>query len=344
MAKTRQYDDETLFAFSTQLSLMYESGIGLEDGLSLLKSQNKVLPMDALIEGVKRTGRLSRTLKEDPGFPATFVQALGVAEEVGKEDKVVRHLARYYQRQAESKQFLRDILFMPLILLSILIVVMGVLSYAVLPIFQEVYTNLGGSNPIWVQALLKVVQIISLIGLGVLILALGFIGLKALQHRLDPDRHEPVIETLLRFFPQSKAKADLARFTFIAQLLLEGGVDNRQALGMAQNQLLAGKLLTRIKNVGEGLGPTEGLYELLLKAEIYPPLLQNTLNLAAKAGKLDAAMDILSEKVQIEAENSLNETLNRIEPILVVILTVFVSTVLFSLIIPLLGVMSVIGA
>lgn len=344
MASTKLYDDETLFAFSTQLSLIYESGIPLSDGLTLLKSQNTVLPMERLIEEVKRHGKLSKSLQDDPRFPYTFVQALSVAESIGQEDSVAKHLAHYYQRKHENRLFLKDILFMPLILLSILIVVMGVLSIAVLPIFEDVYSSLGGTNPVWVDLILKVVQVVSFAGLALLALAIGWIIFIALRHKMDPSKQEDVIESLLRLFPESKYRADIARFSFITQLLLSSGIDNHQALKLAQDQVLPGKLLTQLKATSEHFNANEGLHELLQQAKIYPPLLQNTLELASKAGKLDITMEILSQKMQIEAENSLSATLNRIEPILVVALTIFVSTVLFSLIVPLLGVMSVIGA
>jgi type II secretory pathway component PulF len=182
-------------------------------------------------------------------------------------------------------------------------------------------------------------------GVGMILLAimLGWLIYQSVRIGLGMDE-EDLSEKMLRFFPQSKRLADLARFSFISQLLLEGGVEARSAMDMAIAQIPPGKLLDNLHETAATLKPSEGLYELITQAHIFPPLMQKTLSLAARAGKVDTMMDEISRKTQTDAETSLAKTLNRVEPILVITLTAFVSAVLFSLLIPLLGIMSVLGS
>jgi type IV pilus assembly protein PilC len=54
-------------------------------------------------------------------------------------------------------------------------------------------------------------------------------------------------------------------------------------------------------------------------------------------------MDQVARKTQEDAENRMTALLNKIEPVLIVVLSGFVAIVLFSLIIPLIGIMSALG-
>ncbi|HAM62736.1 MAG: hypothetical protein A2Y20_04525 [Firmicutes bacterium GWF2_51_9] len=343
MAKNKFHSDEALQSFCTQIGLIYDSGLPMEDGLRMLEDTRVEIDVDKLAQNLGKAGKLSSAMAMDPGFPPELLHAMEAAETVGREDKVAFNLANHYKRQAETKRFLNDLLFMPVLLLSVLIVVMGVLSYAVLPVFQEVYANLGGVDNAWTDLLLNGAKLVSGVGLGLLVIVLGWLLIHSVRYGLGMDS-EDLTEKMLRFFPQSKRLADLARFSFIAQVLLEGGVDARTALNLSIAQVPAGRLLDSLKDTATQLGSNEGLYELITQAHIYPPLMQKTLSLAAKAGKVDLMMEEVSRKTQADAEHSLAKTLNRVEPILVILLSAFVSAVLFSLLIPLLGIMSVLGS
>jgi type IV pilus assembly protein PilC len=343
MTKRTIHSDEALQSFCTQIALIYESGLQLEDGLRMLEDARTEIDIDQLAQNVNKTGKLSAALAKDPGFPQEMLRALEAAETVGREDKVCYHLADYYRRQGETKHFLNDLLFMPILLLSVLIVVMGVLSYAVLPVFQEVYMNLGGVDNTWSSLLLNGSKVFSGLGMILLAIVLAWLLYQSLRSSMGLD-DEDLSEKMLRFFPQSKRLADLARFSYISQLLLEGGVEGRSAMDMAIAQVPPGRLLKSLQDTASQLRPSEGLYELITQAHVYPPLMQKTLSLAARAGKVDKMMDEVSKKTQNDAEISLSKTLNRVEPILVIALTAFVSAVLFSLLIPLLGIMSVLGS
>lgn len=342
MAKRSLHSDEALQSFCTQIGLIYDSGLPMEDGLRMLEDSRTEIDVDTLAKNLAKTGKLSDALAQDPGFPQELLRAMEAAEVVGREDKVAFHLADHYRRQGETKSFLSELLFMPVLLLAVLIVVMGVLSYAVLPVFQEVYANLGGVDNAFTTILLNAAKVFSGVGMVLLALVLVWLLIQSVRSAFGIDE-EDLTEKVLRFFPQSKRLADLARFSFISQVLLEGGVEAKTALDLAINQVPAGRLSDTLKETASTLKPNEGLYELVTQSHVYPPLMQKTLTLAAKAGKVDLMMEEVSRKTQDDAQRSLTKTLNRVEPFLVLLLTAFVSAVLFSLLIPLLGVMSVLG-
>jgi type IV pilus assembly protein PilC len=338
MRKHGVYDDEILSLFMTQLALIYESGMDLRDGLSFLINDKK-FKIDQLKLDLKKSGKLSLAMEKDGHFPLEAVLAIKAAEMIGQEGAVSSHLAHFYQRQNESKAFLKEIMFMPMMLMSILILVMAVLSFVVIPVFQEVYASLGGSLDAWIEILLLISEGIVIVALVLLSFALIWLIIQSLKSFFT-QKSLDLADKILSLFPQRKAKADLARFSFMTQLVLKAGLNQREALNLAISQISEGPLKTKLESLSKELKPSQGLYDLLLSASLYPPLLQNTLNIAHKTGKTDEVLEHLSQKTLEDSENSLMVTLNRFEPILILTLSGFVALVLFSLIIPLIGIMS----
>jgi len=343
MKRNQFYSDEVLAMFCDQLHLMYQSGIPLDSGFNMVSSNSKDIPWETLRQSIKDKGRLTSALELEGHFPSLMIETLRVAEKVGQEAKLTQHLSTYFTHQADTKRFLKDILTMPFVLLSMLILVMAVLSYAVLPVFQEVFASFGGQSPWWIDRLLWVIRWVSILSLLLLIFVLGWVALRFVLHQINPQKYPTLLNSILKVLPKHQYQADLAHFSFIAQVLLASGLDQVEALNFLQNQLQMGKLLTQVKDSRRTLSPQAGLYDVLIQAKLYPSLIQTTLELSAKAGRLEETMTHISIQMQEEAYRSLSTELNRIEPTLVILLTLFVSTVLFSIILPLLGVLQVIG-
>ena len=341
MSAQRLYTDDTLALFFTQLALIYESGMDLRDGLDAVEHSREVA-MPKLIANLKRVGKLSTALDQDPQFPMEAKLALQAAEIVGQEGKVSSHLAHYYQRQDETKRFLRDVLTLPLVLITVLVLVMSVLSFVVVPVFDEVYRGLGGTLDPWVETLVLIAKAGVFVALGLFAFGVILVVKEWITTKTDP-AHPQLLDRLLRYFPKLKAKTDLSRFTFIAQLVLSAGLHPQEALRLSLQQVPAGSLKATLDRTQANLKPGEGLVDLLMNAKIYPPLLQNTLAIAVKTGKTDHVMEQVARKTQEDAENRMTALLNKIEPVLIVVLSGFVAIVLFSLIIPLIGIMSALG-
>ncbi len=341
MKKNTSYDEESLSLFSTQVALIYESGMDLREGLGFLDTADQI-DLKQLKENLRETGKLSLAMAQDPRFPKEAVLAMRAAETIGQEASVSTHLAHYYQRQAETKSFLKDIMIMPLMLMTILILVMAVLTFVVIPVFQDVYESLGGSLDAWIQMLLLISKGFVIIALGALISIIVIIVFTLIKGRLNKTPVD-LGDKVLRLFPSRKYKADLARFSFISQLVLRAGIQQQEAMALAMAQVPAGQLKDKLDAKIKDLSPSQGLYDLLVNTSIYPPLLQNTLTIAYKTGKTDEVMEHVSKKTQEDSESSLTALLNKVEPILILTLTGFVALVLFSLIIPLIGIMSSLG-
>ncbi|MEI7667925.1 MAG: hypothetical protein WCI62_02880, partial [Erysipelotrichaceae bacterium] len=296
----QKYEDEPLAQFNRQLNLIYASGIILTEGLKMMEMDFKIIDIPSLILNTETEGHLSLALAKDKAFPIEMVEAYKAAEAVGKEDKISLHLSHYYTNQAQSKRFLKEALLMPLILLSILILVIGVLSFVVLPVFLNVFEQLGSLNNGWMISLVYFAQGMSIFGL--ILLALIALTLIVVQFKHVFQQKESVLDFALRLFPSSKYLYEVARFSYITQIILEGALDSQTAMNILLAQIPRGKLRQQLLLVKDKLKPNEGIYELLNQIHIYPPLIQNTIQIGIKTGQLESVMESVFLQMQSEAE------------------------------------------
>ena len=68
-----------------------------------------------------------------------------VSEHVGRIEKTLNSLARYYENRDRLSKNLKNALTYPSILLLVMLIIIVILISKVLPVFDEVYASFGGS-------------------------------------------------------------------------------------------------------------------------------------------------------------------------------------------------------
>jgi type IV pilus assembly protein PilC len=340
MAKTRMYDDNIHSVCCTQFAMIYENGLPIEEGLLLLAEQDSIINYKQILELYRENNNLLLSLKKLDKFDNLLLSSFEVANQIGKEESIFKHLALFYNRKSSYKQALKEVLTLPFVLFSILIIVLNVLSLVVLPIFQSIFINLGGSYPVWINVLLMVLNLVSSVGL----ITLFIFGLWAititLVHNKYPEKGD-VTDYILSAIPKSTYKSDLAYFSYLVEILVESGVNNHTALNLIFDFLPKRELYHKLKLIN--LSEEDSLIDLILKSNIYPSFTQNSIRLAYKSGNLEKTLRSVSETSQIESEQVIEKAFNRIEPIVLMILALGVGSVLLSLVVPLLQAMQTLG-
>ena len=101
------------------------------------------------------------------------------------------------------------------------------------------------------------------------------------------------------------------------------------------------ELYKKLKSIP--LSESDSIIDLILKANIYPSFTQNSIRLAYKSGNLEKTLRSVSETTQLESDQVLEKAINRIEPIVLIVLALGVGSVLLSLLVPLLQAMQTLG-
>ena len=329
-----------LASFCTQCALLYGSGSNIETGLGLVVQSFPVLKNSDVLLDFKEHHRLSRALSNTHLFDELMVQSLALAEELGREETILEKLALFYERKQNQRDALWDLLYLPFILFTVLTLLVNVMVWVVLPIFQSIFMQVGGTYPFWLGLMLNGVKVFAVVSLVLLVIGMIFALWISIRYLQDKRRND-LLDTLLAWMPKTSYALDLAFFSFETEICFEVGYQSQSAIGLILNTLPQRRLYKMLKKVE--LEESDGLIDLILKSEIYDALETNTLKIAYATGRLDRTMAGVAQRVQRQASSQMENTLNRLEPIAIGILAISVGSVLVALLLPLLQAMQVLG-
>lgn len=134
-------------SFCSQMALILKSGISSLEGISIMLEDTNELNEKKLLtqiyETMIRTGNFHESLTAAKVFPDYLLQMVKIGEQTGKLDEVMESLADYYEREANLAQTIRHAVSYPLIMAVMMAFVILVLITKVMPVFYQVFQQLG---------------------------------------------------------------------------------------------------------------------------------------------------------------------------------------------------------
>ncbi|WRS26451.1 type II secretion system F family protein [Oscillospiraceae bacterium MB08-C2-2] len=337
-----------LAAFCAQIAMILKSGIGISEGISIMLEDTKNpqgrIILTAVLGQVEAGRPLYQALEDTGSFPKYVVDMTEIGETTGRLDDVMDSLSAYYEREEAVARNIKNAVTYPLIMIGMMLLVIAVLLVKVMPIFNQVYRQLGSEMTGFSQGVLHLGAVVgqyAFVILGVLaVLVFGYILL-----RVTADGKRALARFRSGFFLTRKFYADIAsgRFASAMAMALSSGLDVDQALDMVyrlvDNEYFQGKLDACRDYMKQGLTFSDAL----VKAEVFSGVYARMVTVGFKTGSVDVVMAKLAQRYEQEVDNRMNSVISILEPTLVAVLSIIVGLVLLSVMLPLMGIMSSIG-
>ena len=277
-------------------------------------------------------------------FPEYVTSMVLLGEEIGKLDIIMRRLADYYTQQETIATAIKNAVRYPLIMLGLMIVILAVLITKVLPIFNQVFLQLGSSLTGASRSLMKLGDIFQTAsGALVLIFAILSIALFILSKNAGFRKRLGRFLHTCRFTKNFFMNIAYSRFACAMSMMVSSGIDIFKGLEIintiVENEPLQQKLAVFRASLLNG----EYVNDAIKKAGIFRAQHQKMLQISYKTGDSDSVFIKLSEYYEETALNQIYRLLDTIEPTLVIIFSFITGTILMSVIMPLIGIMSGIG-
>lgn len=348
MKKVRLTNDE-IGALCLSLSMMLHAGVGPADGLSLMAEDE---PEGDLKEMLKDMAAecdfgtpLDQVFARTESFPDYACALLTVGEESGRTEEALSALARHYETQAAINQKLRTALLYPAILLMIMLAVIVVLLVYVLPIFNEVYTQLGASLTGIAGGLLSLGQTLDKL-MPVLCAVLALAVALVIAFAASGSFRDKV----LGFYRSRRGDKGVsgalntARFAGALSMGLSSGLTPEDAIN------LSGKILEGIPSAQdkckiclEKIFNGADLSTAMNEAGLLPKAECRLLETGIKAGAGDTAMEQVARRLEEASEYAVEAKVGQVEPAMVIVCSVLVGLILLAVMMPLMHIMAVIG-
>lgn len=134
-------------SFCSQMAMILKSGISSIEGVSIMLEDAKDADEKALLsriyDSLMQTGMFYESLEETGAFPSYLLQMVQIGEQTGRLDEVMNSLAEYYEKEANLAQTVKNAITYPLIMIVMMILVILVLVTKVMPVFNQVFRQLG---------------------------------------------------------------------------------------------------------------------------------------------------------------------------------------------------------
>ena len=334
-----------LSSFCGQMGMLLHSGISTAEGLHILCDESKTDAdrqiLTPLIRSVEENGSLSRALDESGIFPTSMTAYVRTGEETGCLDEIMESLSSHYEQDEEISGQIRSAVTYPLLMLGMMAVVILVLLIKVLPVFQQVFNQMGMEMNGFSSRLLNAGNIITRYSAFFLILAVILIGCilflclnkKGQQMLAKIVLHLPV----LRDIPVA---LDYSRMTHGLALGQKSGLAPETSLALAEQLISHPLVLERLQKAADLLNTGYAFSDALKESGLFGGMEIRLIVVAFQSGTADDAFADLSSRYQDNASALITRVISVIEPTIVIILSVLVGLVLLSVMMPLLGVLA----
>ena len=340
----KKLKNQELFSFCEHLSIIVKSGIPMIEGLQAIMEEqpegNREL-LSFLIQDMAEYGTLSHAMTASKVFPHTTISYVQLGEETGTLDEVMASLASHYETELDISAQIRSAVAYPLIMLGMMTAVIIILLVKVLPVFQQVFRQIGMEMSGLSSGLMKIgssisrVSVFLLIVVAILISVILYVSLTNRGRRKLQQivRNTPVIKQI----PETM---DYARLTQGISMGLHSGISPARCLELACELIYHPDIKEKVGKAGILLENGELFSEALIQSGLFQGMDARLISVASQAGAMDEIMEKLSIRYNERTSATISHIVSVVEPTLVIILSLLVGLVLLSVMMPLLGILS----
>ena len=335
----RKIKQSSFLVFNQQFLTLIKAGLPILNALDLLIKRQRDMNLRQILENVRERVKggelLSDAFATHPAVPKIYTTTLMAGEKSGNIDEV---LTRYisFQRMAMSfrKKLMVSLIYPTLLVSVVTIMVMFLFTYVV-PKFAELFNSLDAKLPAITVFMLSVgvnTQKYFPLLAGVLVLG-GFLFWQWRKTDRGGDQIDRVILSL-PLLGDIRLKHQVATFSRMLATLLQGGLPLVPSMETAGSSMSSRRILKGVDRASVRVREGQGLAASLEEQKIFPDLAVEMLEVGESTGALPAMLNSVAEFYEEDVQTALGAAMALIEPLILIIMAVFVGGVLISLYLP----------
>ena len=327
-----------LLAFTQQLATLFEAGLPLDRGLSILEElapnpRVKAIVTDLLLS-VRGGASLSEALgKHHPRpFSRLYINMVRAGERGGVLEVTLRRLAEFLEARSAFADAVRTAVAYPIFLVAVGIGAVVFLMTFVIPRFATIFADLGQAMPLPTQILLWVsAGVQGYWWAGVLLILGALLGWRVWtgtpQGRVRWDQTMlglPLVGPLFM-------KIETARFARTLGTMLRSGVPVLGALAvvgdMMSNQAVGGAVSRLSDGVKRGGTIAAGMQD----QGMFPALAIHMVRVGEETGRMEEMLLKVADTFETDVRIEMKRTLGLLEPTIILVMGVLVAFIVVAM-------------
>jgi type IV pilus assembly protein PilC len=330
-----------LAVFARQFATMTASGMSLLRSLNILEEQTSSPKLKAAIgeistdvsSGISLSASMA---KHDRVFPRLMIAMIRAGEAGGMIDRALEQIADSLEKDTALRGKIKSAMTYPAIVLSFTFVLIAAVLIFIVPIFENMFKNLGGQLPGITQFLVDASHNMWWIGPLVIIFGVGTTVFYKQQSRKSADFRLKVDKLKLKMpvFGSLFRKLAMSRFARNLGLLLNVGVPVMQALTVVGETTGNEVINMAMKDVQSAVRDGNPMSSAMRHHDIFPAMVTQMIEVGEESGQISQMLDKVADFYDREVDAAAESLTASIEPIMVLVMGAVVGGMVICLYLP----------
>jgi type IV pilus assembly protein PilC len=337
--RRRKLKQASFLVFNQQFLTLIRAGLPILNSLDLLIKRQRDAQLRQVLENVRERVKggelLSDAFAAQGMIPKIYTTTLMAGEKSGNIDEV---LARYINFQRLAMSFRKKLfvsLIYPTLLVTVVMIMVTFLFTYVVPKFADLFNSLDAKLPEITVFMLAVGQNVQKY------FPFGAVGIVVTVFLLwrwkETDSGADQIDRLVLSLPllgDIRLKHQVSAFSRMLSTLLQGGLPLVPSMETAGASMTSRRILKGVVRAGIRVREGQSLASSLEEQKIFPDLAVEMIEVGESTGALPAMLNSVAEFYEEDVQTALGASMALIEPLILIVMAVFVGGVLISLYLP----------
>lgn len=325
--------------YNQQFLTLIKAGLPILNSLDLLIKQQRSPYLKSLLQNVRERVKggelLSDAFDGQGAFPKIYTSTLMAGEKSGNMEEVLTRYITFQRMALTFKKRLAVSLVYPTLLVTVVLCMLVFLVTYVVPQFAKLYEDMNAQLPTITLIMLNIgnhaQKYFPLVAIVLVVGALAFWQWK------KSDRGSERLDRAVLALPllgNIWLKYQVANFSRMLSTLLSGGMPLVPSLQTAGASMSSRRILNGISEAAVRVREGQPLAKSIEQQKMFPELSVEMIEVGESTGALPAMLNSVAEFYEEDVQNALGAAMALIEPVILIIMAVFVGGILMSLYLP----------
>ncbi|WP_375751289.1 type II secretion system F family protein [Vibrio sp. HN007] len=342
--------EKDIHYITKQLGSMITASLPLSKALRLIaRNTNKASIRSLLVlvtKDIEEGKTLSQSLRQaNHHFSGAYSDLIEAGEKTGKLPEAFEQIIGYQSKSLSLKTNLKKAMLYPIIVLSVTTTVLTLMLLVVIPEFEAMFRNLDGQLP-WLTKMLISISEWFQARFQLLLVSMFSLVLVLWQFYTKSERFRYWFsKTILRLpvIGDLTIKSSIARFCRTLSTCYSAGIPILNALDLSSKATSSPYYQKALKSIIASAASGTSLHLAIQQTNKFPPVVSQMIMAGEESGMLEHMLTKLADMYESEVDDSIESLGKTIEPVLIVVLSAVIGTIVVSMYLPIFNLLSVLG-
>jgi type IV pilus assembly protein PilC len=335
--------------FARQFATMIQSGLAVLRALYVLEEQTQNPRFKKIIASLRSDVEagmsLSDAMERYPvAFDKLYVSMVRSGEVGGSLDQALNRLATQLEKDDSIRRTVKSAMAYPIMIGAFAILVMIGMLLFIIPIFANMYNDLGGQLPMLTRVMMALSNVMKkfwfILIPGLIAIIWGFRKWKSSdQGRRAWDRIK--LKLPMKLGPVVQ-KIAVSRFSRTMATLVSSGVPILQAIDITGKTSGNTVIEDAMLDVKESVRSGESIAKPLSRVSVFPPMVTHMISIGEETGALDGMLNKVADFYEDEVDTTIKSLTSILEPIMMLFVGGMVGLIVISMYLPMFNMMNLV--